>query len=68
MLIPLSTNLLLIATIQYIIVMEQRRGTLFTTALQVNANDENRVFTEDDGLQFAIGIADAENAPSFQDL
>ena len=57
----------ILVTAQYIILMKQRRGTLFTTALQVAANDENRKFTEKDGLQFAIGIADVLNAPSHQD-
>ena len=33
----------------------------------MNANDENRIFTEEDGLQFAIGIADAWNAPTYVD-
>ena len=33
----------------------------------MNANDENRIFTEEDGLQFAIAIVDTWNAPTYLD-
>ena len=33
----------------------------------MNANDENRIFTEEDGLQFAIGIVDTNNPPTYVD-
>ena len=51
---------------QSIIVLNGRKGTVFTTTLEKEANFE-RVFTKDDGLQFAIGILDFNN-PSLEDV
>ena len=33
----------------------------------MNANDENRIFTEEDGLQFAIAIVDPLNDQTYLD-
>ena len=37
-------------TVQNIIILRARNGTLFTSAVKTNFNDENRIFTEDDGF------------------
>ena len=42
---------------QSIIILEGRRDTLFTTTTEKDVNS-NRIFTAEDGLQFAIGIID----------
>ena len=44
-------------TLQSIIVLNGRKGTVFTTTLEKEAN-AGRIFNKDDGLQFAIGILD----------
>ena len=44
-------------TLQSIIILEGRRDTLFTTTTEKEANTD-RIFTAEDGLQFAIGILD----------
>ena len=44
-------------TLQSIVVLNGRKGTVFTTTLEKEAN-EGRALTKDDGLQFAIGILD----------
>ena len=44
-------------TLQSIIVLNGRKGTVFTTTLEKEAND-GRTFNKDDGLQFAIGVLD----------
>ena len=44
-------------TLQSIIVLNGRLGTVFTTTLEKEAN-EGRIFNKEDGLQFAIGIVD----------
>ena len=37
-------------TIQSIIVLQKRNGTLFMTAVKTNKNDDSRIFTEEDGF------------------
>ena len=54
-------------TVQNIIVLRERNGTLFTTAVKANYNDENRIFTEDDGFQIAIAVGDSRTL-DFADL
>lgn len=44
-------------SLQSVIILEGRRDTLFTTTNEKDSN-ANRIFTADDGLQFAIGIID----------
>ena len=44
-------------TVQSLIVLNDRKGTVFTTTIEKESND-GRVFTEEDGLQFAIGVVD----------
>ena len=51
--------LTLIFTLQGIIILEGRNNTLFTTTYEKEANAD-RIFTAEDGLQFAIGIVDYE--------
>ena len=43
--------------------MKNRDGTLFTSAIKYNANDESRLFGESDGFQLAIAIYDIINQP-----
>ena len=57
--------LTLVFTLQGIIVLEGRRDTLFTTTQELEANAD-RIFTAEDGLQFAIGIIDYA-ADDFED-
>ena len=40
-----------------LIVLHDRQGTLFTTTIEKDENID-RIFTAEDGLQFAIGIID----------
>lgn len=40
-----------------LIVLHGRQGTLFTTTIEKDENID-RIFTAEDGLQFAIGIID----------
>ena len=47
--------------------MRERNGTLFTSAVKANYNDENRIFTEDDGFQIAIAVADGRTIPNYVD-
>ena len=54
-------------TVQNIIILRDRNGTLFTSALKTNYNGEDRIFTEDDGFQMAIAIADGRTFPSYTD-
>ena len=49
--------LTLIFLLQSIVILEGRRDTLFTTTFEKNANAD-RIFTAEDGLQFAIGVID----------
>ena len=44
-------------TLQSIIILYGRKGTVFTTTNEKESND-GRIFTAEDGLQFAIGILD----------
>ena len=44
-------------TVQSLIVLNDRKGTVFTTTIEKESND-GHVFTEEDGLQFAIGVVD----------
>ena len=54
-------------TVQNIIILRERNGTLFTTADKANYNDENRIFTEEDGFQIAIAVADGRAIPNYTD-
>ena len=58
--------LTLIFTLQSIIILNGRKGTLFTTTLEKEANAD-RIFTAEDGLQFAIGIIDY-GSDDFEDM
>ena len=44
-------------TVQSLIVLKDRKGTVFTTTIEKESND-GRIFTAEDGLQFAIGVVD----------
>ena len=46
--------------IQNFIVLNGRDGTLFTSTLQVKANDYERKFTQDEGFQVAFAVIDAD--------
>ena len=54
-------------TVQNIIILRERDGTLITTAVKANYNDENRIFTEEDGFQIAIAVGDSRTFPNFTD-
>ena len=44
-------------TVQSIIILQGRDNTLFETTVEKNQNLD-RIFTADDGLQFALGVVD----------
>ena len=50
--------LTLAATVQNIMILHKRDGTLIIEALDVKKNDETRIFTQDDGFKMAIAIYD----------
>ena len=53
--------------LQKLIILYGRKGTVFTTTIEKEQND-GRVFTAEDGLQFAIGVLDYGNADDFSDV
>ena len=53
-------------TLQSIYILNWRKGTVFTTTNEKDANTD-RMFTAEDGLQFAIGIIDY-NAYDYGDV
>ena len=48
-------------TVQNIMILRDRKGTLFTSTLKTNYYGDDKIFTEDDGFQIAIGIGDNRN-------
>ena len=48
-------------------ILRDRKGTLFTSTLKTNYYGDDKIFTEDDGFQIAIGIGDNRNFTSFAD-
>ena len=52
-------------TAQNIIVLSYYQGTRFMTSIEKNGN-KDRVFTQEDGLQFAIALMDFKG-PNYQD-
>ena len=52
-------------TLQIFIVLKSRQDTLFTTTIEKEAGSD-RIFTAEDGLQFAIGIIDYD-ADDYED-
>ena len=47
--------------------LNNRDGTLFTSAIKYRYNDDSRIFTEKDGFQMALAVIDQRTFPTYHD-
>ena len=58
----------IVFAVESLIVMQQRKATLFTSATKVRHHDQERVFTQNDGYALAFAVIDFATYPDNSDI